>query len=60
MAMDWTSKDTARLKLILDSLKRYQGNAKTDREKRNSARSIEAIEKILKERKHDGESISKI
>lgn len=51
MAMDWTSKDTARLKLILDSLKRYQGNAKTDREKRNSAKSIADIEKVLEERK---------
>lgn len=50
MTIDWSLKDTAMLKLILGSLQRYEGNAKTDREKINSQRSISAIKKVLKSR----------
>lgn len=51
MRTDWNAKSTIHLKLILDSLLRYQGNAKTDREKNNTAKSIDAIKKVLDSRK---------
>lgn len=50
MAVDWNAKPTHQLKIMLESLVRYHPNAKTDREKRNSARSIEAITQVLKTR----------
>lgn len=50
MIVDWDAKPTAHLKLILESLLRYQSNAKTDREKRNTKRNILAIKRILKNR----------
>ena len=50
MAVDWNEKTTHQLKIMLASLIRYEPNAKTDREKRNSSRSINAITQVLKER----------
>ena len=50
MAINWNEKPTHQLKIMLQSLIRYQPNAKTDREKRNSTRSIEAITQVLKAR----------
>ncbi len=50
MTVDWNAKPTHQLKIMLQSLLRYQPNAKTEREKRNSHRSIDAITKILKSR----------
>lgn len=52
MTIDWNAKSTTHLKLILDSLLRYQGNAKTDREKSNTEKSIDAIKKVLRGRKN--------
>lgn len=50
MAVDWNSKSTIHLELTLGALLKYKDNARTDREKRNRDRAIEAISKILKER----------
>lgn len=50
MIIDWNAKPTHQLKIMLESLKRYEPNAKTDREKRNSDRSIQGITKVLRER----------
>jgi len=48
--IDWNMKPTYQLKIMLQSLLRYQPNAKTEREKRNSARSIQGITEVLKRR----------
>ena len=50
MTIDWNTKSTIHLKLILSSLLKFKKNAKTDREKTNRDRSIKAITKVLKER----------
>lgn len=52
MTVDWNSKSTYNLELTLGALIKYKNNAKTDREKRNRDRNIEAISKILRERKN--------
>lgn len=57
MTVDWNAKSTAHLKLILDSLLRYQSNAKTFREKRNVKKNIAVISDILKERTNGKQSI---
>lgn len=49
--IDWNSKKTSDLILILESLARFQKNAKTSREIENTKRNISAISKILKKRK---------
>lgn len=51
MTIDWNSKTTEQLTLILGSLTRLQGSEKTNRQKEKTKRYIEAISKILKERK---------
>lgn len=50
MAIDWNTRKTSDLILILGSLNRFKDNAKTDREKRNTARNIKAISSVLKGR----------
>ena len=50
MKIDWTTRSTVQLKLVLGSLKRLQGNEKTERQKEKTVQNIKAIEKILSER----------
>lgn len=50
MVVNWDAKPTHQLKIMLESLLRYEPNAKTDREKRNSSRSIASITEVLKKR----------
>jgi hypothetical protein len=50
MSVDWNKKSTWTLLMVLGSLLRYQGNAKTEKEKKKTAENIAAIKKILKDR----------
>lgn len=59
VTVDWDSRTTVQLKLMLESLLRHQPNAKTEREKRNTAKSIQTIQNILKERVNARKSIQK-
>lgn len=51
VTIDWNSKTTEQLTLILGSLKRLQGSEKTNRQKEKTKKYIETISKILRERK---------